>query len=209
MKSPLNATNIVLYGSHPSPFVRRVRMALSALALPFEFKEVGSLHPPPSWFVRINPLGRIPTMQYGEEQPFIDSTLILDALDDRHGGVWPKELQMRWRDKHLSTLAVGAMTDAVVWVVESREKEPRDSTFDFCESALERTLQALEDQIASRTTRGSGRQRTTQGVMDVAIALDYLTFRLPHLVWRDAFPHLTGLLETLREDEAFAATAPR
>jgi len=205
----MSTAAIVLYGSHPSPFVRRVRLALTRLALPFELKEVGNLFPPPEWYVRINPLGRIPTLCYGDELPNIDSTLILDALDDKHGGVWPKELHARWRDKQLAALATGAMTDAVSWVVESREKAPRESTLDFCESALERSLRALEDLIAQRNTRAGSRNKSTQGPVDVAIALDYLTFRLPHLDWREAFPSLAGHLDSARDDEAFVATAPR
>ena len=204
-----SANAIVLHGSYTSPFVRRVRTALVRLALPFELKEVGNLYPPPDWYVRLNPLGRIPTLVYGNEIPIIDSTFILDALDDKHGGVWPKELHARWRDKQLAALATGAMTDAVAWVVESREKTPRETTLDFCESALERSLRALEDLIAQRNTRVGARHKGTQGPVDVAIALDYLAFRLPHLDWREAFPALANHLDSARDEEAFAATAPR
>src|SRR5580658_49176 len=75
---------MLLIGMFDSPFVRRVAVSLRLLGLPFEHA---------AWsigrdFERIrayNPLGRVPTLVLDDGEALLDSSVILDYLDERVG----------------------------------------------------------------------------------------------------------------------------
>ena len=75
---------MILIGQYDSPFVRRVAMALRLYGLPFE-------HRPWSTFgeadqiAAYNPLRRVPTLVLASGEALIESTTILDYLDDWSG----------------------------------------------------------------------------------------------------------------------------
>lgn len=62
-------SDLIVYGSPLSPFVRKVEFALRAKGLDFEYQAVNIMEPP-EWFIEINPARRIPVLRdrrYGEE----------------------------------------------------------------------------------------------------------------------------------------------
>src|SRR5258708_36697598 len=75
---------MILIGQYDSPFVRRVAIALRLYELSFE-------HRPWSTFgdgdkiAPYNPLRRVPTLVLGSGEVLIESTAILDYLDDLVG----------------------------------------------------------------------------------------------------------------------------
>src|SRR5436305_2654955 len=75
---------MILIGQYDSPFVRRVAIALRLYALPFE-------HQPWSTFgdadeiAPYNPLRRVPTLVLDGGESLIESTAILDDLDELVG----------------------------------------------------------------------------------------------------------------------------
>src|SRR6476646_1396334 len=75
---------MILIGQYDSPFVRRVAIAMRLYGLPFE-------HRPWSTFgdadkiAPYNPLRRVPTLVLDDGEALIESTMILDYLDDRVG----------------------------------------------------------------------------------------------------------------------------
>ena len=74
-------TPMILIGQYDSPFVRRVAIALRLYGLPFE-------HRPWSTFgegdkiAPYNPLRRVPTLVLDGGEALIESTAILDYLDE-------------------------------------------------------------------------------------------------------------------------------
>src|SRR5712692_4150523 len=72
---------MILIGQYDSPFVRRVAIALSLYGLPFE-------HRPWSTFgegdkiAPYNPLRRVPTLVLDDGEVLIESTAVLDYLDE-------------------------------------------------------------------------------------------------------------------------------
>ena len=75
---------MILIGQYDSPFVRRVAIALRLYGLPFE-------HRPWSTFgegdkiAPFNPLRRVPTLVLEDGEALIESTAILDYLDELAG----------------------------------------------------------------------------------------------------------------------------
>jgi len=75
---------MILIGQYDSPFVRRVAIAMRLYGLPFE-------HRPWSTFgegdkiAPFNPLRRVPTLVLDDGEALIESTAILDYLDELAG----------------------------------------------------------------------------------------------------------------------------
>ena len=75
---------MILIGMFDSPFVRRVAVSLRLLEVPFEHR---------NWSVdrdfelirQFNPLGRVPALVQPDGETLIDSSAILDFLDDSAG----------------------------------------------------------------------------------------------------------------------------
>ena len=73
-----------LIGQFDSPFVRRVGLALTRYGMAFEHLPYGSFGDSDR-FVQHNPLRRVPTLVLDSGEALIDSTAILDYLDETHG----------------------------------------------------------------------------------------------------------------------------
>jgi glutathione S-transferase len=212
------ATHPKLYSSSTSPFVRRVHLAFRRLGLSYDFEAVGNLFPPPPQFVAINPLGLIPALHIQGEEVIVDSSEILSWMDQKYGGVWPKEMDAGWRDRRLSALSAGVMTLAVAWRLESVRPSVREADQLEKEGAILATLDKISQGAAFvklRTSRQKMKESEDplkycfQGSYDLAAALDYLLFRLPHLKWAERFDELNELLLDFSENEIFQSTDPR
>jgi hypothetical protein len=75
---------LILIGMFDSPFVRRVAVSMNLLGMAFEHR---------NWSVgkdfdlirQFNPLGRVPTLVQPDGEALIESTAILDLLDEHAG----------------------------------------------------------------------------------------------------------------------------
>src|SRR6202795_2699959 len=115
---------MILIGQYDSPFVRRVAIALRLYELPFE-------HQPWSTFgegdqiAPYNPLRRVPTLVLASGEVLIESTAILDYLDEWVG---PGKAMVAMRGperRHvlkICALATG-LADKAVGLLELLEKE--------------------------------------------------------------------------------------
>ena len=71
----------ILIGQYDSPFVRRVAIALTLYAMPFEHRS-WSVFRDADRIAEYNPLRRVPTLVMPDGQVLVESTAILDSLDD-------------------------------------------------------------------------------------------------------------------------------
>lgn len=77
---------MILYSSPPSPFGRKIKIALSCLGMRDEvtIKQTNTMDPEDD--IRgVNPLGKIPALVV-DDMVLFDSRTILDYLDARAGG---------------------------------------------------------------------------------------------------------------------------
>ena len=213
-----NLGHLKLYSCKPSPFARRVHLALRRLGKTYDFETVGNLFPPSPDFLKVNPLGLIPALEVPREDVIIDSNEILAWLDHKFGGVWPKELNAHWIDRRLSALSAGVMTLAVSWRAESLKDAPRLDDQRDRENAILRALTAIQNtQAFQRWKMQNSKSRNEkdllktcyQGSFDLAASLDYLLFRLPHLDWSNRNPELEDFLADFKENDVFMSTDPR
>jgi glutathione S-transferase len=147
---------MILIGQYDSPFVRRVAIAMRLYGLAFE-------HRPWSTFgdgdkiATFNPLRRVPTLVLDGGEALIESTAILDYLDELAG---PEKAMIaargaeRRRGFRICALATGLGDKAVSLLYERvlRGDHPSKIWVERCEAQIGGVLQVLESERARVTS---------------------------------------------------------
>ncbi len=123
-----------LLSSPPSPFGRKVKIALALLGLKDKVEIVNTNTADPGDDLRVqNPLGKIPALVLESGEVLYDSAVILEYLDFLDGGstLFPKG-EPRFAVLRDQALADGMMDAAILKIYEKRFKEPqfRDPAWD-------------------------------------------------------------------------------
>jgi glutathione S-transferase len=145
---------MILIGQFDSPFVRRVGIALRLYELPFE-------HRPWSTFgdadkiAPYNPLRRVPTLVLDDGEVLIESTAILDHLDETVGpsrAMIAENGPRRREALKVCALATGLGDKAVSLVYERLlHKEKSEVWMKRCQTQIAGVLDALEACRAGRS----------------------------------------------------------
>jgi glutathione S-transferase len=117
---------MILIGMFDSPFVRRVAVSMKLLQMPFEHR---------SWSVgkdfelirQFNPLGRVPCLVQADGDTLIESSAILDFLDEGVGpsrALLPRSGDSRREALQIIALAIGAGEKGVTQIYESAFRPP-------------------------------------------------------------------------------------
>ena len=144
-----------LIGQYDSPFVRRVAIALRLYGLAFEhrpwstFGDADTIAP-------YNPLRRVPTLVLDDGEALIESTAILDFLDELVGAERAM-IAGRGPDRrhHLKICALGSgLADKAVSLVYERvlRKDQLKLWVERCEAQISGVLAVLEQERAGVPT---------------------------------------------------------
>ena len=165
-----------LIGQYDSPFVRRVAIALRLYGIAFE-------HRPWSTFAegdkiaRYNPLRRVPTLVLDDGEALIDSTVILDHLDEHVGperAMIPRGGPQRRRHLRSLALATGLGDKAVSLIYERvLRKDQLKLWVERCEAQIGGVLELLEKQRAQVATPFWFGERIGHADIMVACALRF------------------------------------
>ncbi|UYO48081.1 glutathione S-transferase family protein [Rhodopseudomonas palustris] len=146
---------MILIGQYDSPFVRRVALALRLYELPFE-------HWPWSTFgaadkiAPYNPLRRVPTLVLDDSEVLIESTAILDYLDELVGpakAMIAESGSARRQALKVCALATGLGDKAVSLVYERVLRQQQSEVWVArCEAQIGSVLDVLEAQRAAIAT---------------------------------------------------------
>lgn len=200
-------TDLTLFASPASPYVRKVRVLIAEAGLTDRVTEkvvATSAFDTDPELAAANPLGRIPALMTPEGL-ICDSRVICRYLDDlSDGGFYPTVRQ--WEVLTLEALAEGMIDSAVNMAYEVRLR-PEEIVYhkwlDAQWAKISRTLDALE---AGWT--GALEHPLDAGQIALACALGYIDFRHGARGWRDSHPKLVAWFEAIGTRPAFAATAP-
>lgn len=198
---------MILVGQYDSPFVRRVAISLRVLGLPYEhdrrsvFGDFDSMR-------KTNPLGRIPSLILDDGEVLIDSTAILDHLDERVGperALLPRSGPARREALRRIALACGVVDkigggrNYELMVRPGRYRWPA-----WLERVTTQGLGALEALNALDWPETS---RLDQAGITTGCAIDYVSVTAPDQMPPGRFPVLDTLLTGLRARPEFIATA--
>jgi glutathione S-transferase len=192
---------MILRSSPPSPFGRKVKLALGILGLE---KDVTIEKADPTDAAdsirRQNPLGKIPALIIEDGTVLYDSPVILEYLDHRAGGgtIIPTDPNARVKALVLQALCDGILDAGILLVYEGRWRPPEMAVqkwLDHQTGKVARALATLEAAPPALTSVPD------VGAITLACALGYGDLRFEGK-WRKDHPRLVAWLD------AFAAQVP-
>jgi glutathione S-transferase len=199
-----------LIGHYDSPFVRRVGVSLEVLGMPFK-RHLLSVFSDADQMRALNPLVRVPALVLEDGETLIDSTAILDHLDEVVGSqraLLPAGGKARRDALRMLALATGLGDKTVAIVYERRKPADKvdESWIDRCRSQQDGALAALEECCASGALSGA---RLMQPEITVACMLGYVRLRQPATLPAGRYPTLEALSARAEKHPAFIACRPR
>jgi glutathione S-transferase len=193
----------------PSPFARKVRIALLEKALAFE-TVIDNPWNAGAQAAAANPLGKVPVLFLDDGRSLVDSRVIVEYLESlgRAPALLPADPALRVAHRQLEAIADG-VCDAVVLIVLERSRPPTLQSGDWVRrqrSKVEAGVAALEDALAEHDWFVAD----DFGLADVAVGcmLGYLDVRLPEFAWRAAAPGLERFSQRIFARPSFASTVP-
>lgn len=198
-----------LISATPSPYARKVRIALIEKGLPFELvTEVpwDSTTSTP----RYNPLEKLPILVLDDGTTVYDSRFILQYLDLKHPQVslLPSDVDDRIEALRLEVLCDG-ICDAVLLTFFERMRAEAARSPEWLARQRRKIDGGVRDMarlVGHRSFAvGNG---FSLGDIAVGTALGYLAVRFPEFDWRRSYPNLAQFCDRIGQRASFAATVP-
>lgn len=200
---------MILVGRNLSPFVRRVGASLRLLGLPYEAKPLSTVTDRDA-IRAYNPLGRVPALVLDGGEVLIDSTPILDYLDELAGpgkALVPASGAARRHVLRLVAIGAGVAEKAVAAYVE-RDRRPEDKRHaPMLEQYQEQVCAGLAELEKFAEGGWLAEGRITQADVTTVAAFDFIRHVLADLVPEGRYPRLQALAARCNALPAFAETA--
>ena len=197
-----------LISATPSPYARKVRIALAEKGLPFELlTEVpwDSTTTTP----RYNPLEKLPILLLGDGTSVYESSYILQYLELKHPQVplVPKDIDGHLAARKLEVLCDG-VCDAVVLSLFEKMRAVSASL-----EWLARQRRKIEGGMAEMARLVGQRQWAvgeafSLGDIAVGTATGYVSLRYPDLQWRPLHPDLALFSDRMAQRQSFKDSMP-
>lgn len=199
---------MILRSAAPSPFGRKVQIALSLLGFDDARVEATDTLDAGGTLRQQNPLGKIPVLITEDGTAYYNSRVILEYLDDRAGGgkIVPRDASQRFAALRLQALCDGILDASILTIYESRWRPPEKHEtkwVDHQAGKVERALAVLE---AAPPPLKPSPALPDVGQIALACALGYRDLRFAG-TWRGDHPRLVAWLDDFAARvPAFAAT---
>lgn len=199
-----------LIGSLASPYVRKVRVVMAEKRIDYEFV-LEDVWAADTTILQSNPLGKVPCLIMEDGGAMFDSRVIVEYLDTLTpvGKLIPPHGRERAEVKCWEALADGVLDAGVLIRLEKTlrpEAQQSQSWIDRQRAKVDEGLKAMSTGLAEKPFC-AGNQYTLADVA-VGCTLGWLTFRLPHIDWRGAYPNLGKLFDKLSERPTFKDSVP-
>ena len=197
-----------LISATPSPYARKVRIALAEKNIPFELiTEVPWNHG--ALTEQHNPLAKLPVLLLEDGTSIFDSRYILEYLELTYPQVplLSEDVQLRLLAKKYEVLADGVCDAFVLLFFEQMREELASAEW----SARQiHKIEAGVRELARLIGQRSFAVGDTFGLADVAVgsALGYLKVRYPAFEWQTLYPNLAQYSAALELRASFKETVP-
>jgi len=192
---------MILRSSPPSPFGRKVKLALGILGLENDVTiEKADPTDANDSIRKQNPIGKIPALIVEDGTVLYDSPVILEYLDHRAGGdkIIPKEPNARFAALILQALCDGILDAGIMLVYEGRWRPPEMAVKKWTDYQAEKVKRALDVLEAAPPALDP---MPNVGQITLACALGYQDLRFGG-TWRAQYPKL------VKWHDAFEAQVP-
>ena len=197
---------MILRSSPPSPFGRKIKLAMSILGLDSQVTiEKADPTDPGDSIRQQNPIGKIPALIIENGTVLYDSPVILEYLDHRAGGgkIVPQEPNARFAALTLQALCDGILDACILLVYEGRWRpveKHEQKWIDHQTGKVSRAFSALEAAPPAIDSIPN------VGAITLACALGYQDLRFGGK-WRGSYPRLLKWHDDFEARvPAFAAT---
>ena len=197
-----------LISATPSPYARKVRIALAEKGLPFELlTEVpwDSTTSTP----RYNPLEKLPVLLLPDGTSVYESSYILQYLELKHPEVplLPDDIDGKLAARKLEVLCDGVCDAVVLSLFEKKRADGGSPEW------LARQRRKIEGGVAEMAKMVGSRawavgDRFSLGDIAVGTALGYLAVRFQELPWRTLYPGLALVSDRLEQRPSFKDSVP-
>ena len=199
-----------LVGSLTSPYVRKVRIVLAENHIGYEFDvdipwSAGSNVPD------YNPLGKVPVLIMDDGATLFDSRVIVEYLDSTSPvlRLIPESNRDRIMVKRWEALADG-ICDAAATIFLERKRPDTLQSLEWIARQQKKVTLGLEA-AARELSDKKWCEGNAYSLADIALCctLGFLAFRFPEIEWRNTFPNLANLADTLEGRVSFLETVPK
>lgn len=196
---------MILVGQFDSPFTRRVAATMTHYGLPFDSHQL-SVFGDSDEVRRLNPLARVPALILDEGETLVDSTVIIDYLDELAPDdklLTPRSGPVRRSVLRLATIAMGMSERAVQLRTEVVRRPTHLQSPDFIdgyERAIRDSIDQLQREASAPWMLGEG---PTQADFALTAALTHLSKRVDAYADLSAWPALAAIRDKGEELEAF------
>ncbi len=196
-----------LISATPSPYARKVRIALLEKGVPFELvTEVpwNSDSETPRW----NPLEKLPVLITPDGTSVFESRYVLEWIEIKHSEppLAPKNADDLLAMKRYEVIADGACDALVLVFIERSRAQPSAEWTARQTRKADGALRDLAASIGSREFCVGG--RLTYADLAVASLLGWLRVRLPDYGWERSHPNLVAYSDRLELRPSFRSTVP-
>lgn len=198
-----------LISATPSPYARKVRIALAEKGIPFELVTEVPWNDDTSLPLH-NPLEKLPVLLPDDGPPVYHSSYILEWIERRHPEprLLPRDDDGILAHKRAEVLADG-VCDAFLLIFFERMRAPEHQSAPWI-ARQQRKVDGGVAELARTLGGGAFMVGGAFGLADVAAgsALGYLDVRYPAYDWRGRHPELSAYATRLFQRESFQATTP-
>jgi len=193
----------------PSPFARKVRVALREKNIDFE--EIIDIPWNKNTLTKdINPLGKIPIFLRKNHRPLFDSRVIVEYLDKLkpQPPMYPENNEDNISAKLVEAVADG-ICDAIVLVFLENARKNNLRSKNWIERQEEKIFEGVG--YLSEFLQGNkyfvGNKFNISDISSFS-CLDYLDLRFPKLQWRNQYPNLKKYWDIHKDRKSFRETKP-
>ena len=198
-----------LISATPSPYARKVRIALAEKQIPFELMtevpwDKTTATP------KHNPLEKLPILILADGSSVYESSFILQYLELKHPEtpLLPADVDGKIAARRLEVLADGVCDAFVLSFFERMRPEAMQSS-----EWIARQRRKIDGGVAEMARLIGERtfavgDRFGLGDLAVGTALGYLSVRCPEFGWRGLYPNLAAFCARLEERPSFKGSVP-
>ena len=198
-----------LISATPSPYARKVRIALAEKGIAFELQtevpwDSSTVTP------RYNPLEKLPVLILEDGSAVYESRFILEYLEAKFPApaLLPADIDGKLAARQVEVLADG-VCDAFVLLFWERHRPAEQQS----QTWMQRQQRKIDGGLAALARIAGDRDSVIGdrfGLADIVTgtAVGYLSVRWPEYPWRRTHPNLAALSDRLEQRESFKASVP-
>ena len=194
-----------LIGVYLSPYVRRVAAALISRGLPYEHQPVNGYKEYEA-ASRYNPVGKVPSLVLDDGEILIDSSAIIDYLNELvpSAPLIPAGSSARRTTLKLAAIGYGVAEQAISLYGRGRTAPETDTK--RWRAQIHGGLRALDE--AAREGGPLQAKPLDAAAITAVVAVELLALLHPYIELLPAFPALAALAAEQRDAAPFAQTRP-